>query len=238
MTSPMSGVPNHQPDPSLPPQENHHTLTGSNTSGTLYPSICADSRNGPLNLLSLNTNRNRVFDEEDYNAAISRGVEGLPRSWDEMLTIDANGDGVIDGNEAHAYSGGEGEDAPYWTCYDDCIDNGGTQEECMALCADECEEENLLSSTCSDWTTADGYYPGGIDMMQTRNLISFGSSGRPRVGLSWPRAGTSNANWLSIFSAVGCAPGGQITPAGKDPTIPTVGMGGGYGGIYCFALNP
>jgi len=30
------GVPNHQPDPSQPPVDNHHTLTGSNKQGRLY----------------------------------------------------------------------------------------------------------------------------------------------------------------------------------------------------------
>ena len=35
------GVPNHQPDPTLPPvKDNHHTLTGSTENGTLYPPRC------------------------------------------------------------------------------------------------------------------------------------------------------------------------------------------------------
>jgi len=33
------GVPNHQPDPNLPPVENHHTLTGSTRFGKLYPDL-------------------------------------------------------------------------------------------------------------------------------------------------------------------------------------------------------
>lgn len=142
------GVPNHQPDPGLPQQENHHTLTGSGKDGRLYP------------------------------------------------------------------------------------DAGG------------------LSSTCSDWTTADGRMEDGTDIstvsgyLQLRDLErSFGSSGRPRIGLSWPRAPRPGAeprfqSWISHFNAVGCAPGGQITPSGKDRYAATVGLGGGYGGIYCFALEP
>ena len=146
------GVPNHQPDPNLPQQENHHTLTGSGKDGRLYPDA---------------------------------------------------GD---------------------------------------------------LSSTCSDWTTADGYMEDGVNwrgspsapanIRGARDLEkSFGSSGRPRVGLSWPRAPRPGAepriqSWISHFNAVGCAPGGQITPSGKDRHAATVGLGGGYGGIYCFALEP
>ena len=30
-----NGIPNKQPDPTLPPEDNHHTLTGSSTLGTL-----------------------------------------------------------------------------------------------------------------------------------------------------------------------------------------------------------
>ncbi len=94
-----------------------------------------------------------------------------------------------------------------------------------------------LSSTCSDWTTADGSYPGGIEIRQTRTRVSFGSSGRPHGGLSWSRAGKEDP-WLSRFTAVGCAPGGAVTPNFSDKTVPSVGFGDGYGGIYCFALTP
>ena len=37
-------------------------------------------------------------DREDYDAAIALGVEDLPQ-WEEILTIDANGDGAIDRGE-------------------------------------------------------------------------------------------------------------------------------------------
>ena len=44
---------------------------------------------------ALDGNGNGVFDQADYDAAIAFGVEDLP-PWDEILTIDANGDGAID----------------------------------------------------------------------------------------------------------------------------------------------
>ena len=47
---------------------------------------------------ALDGNGNGVFDREDYDAAIALGVEDLPR-WEEILTIDANGDGAIDQGE-------------------------------------------------------------------------------------------------------------------------------------------
>jgi hypothetical protein len=87
------------------------------------------------------------------------------------------------------------------------------------------------SSTCHDWTS------------------SVGSDGKPRVGHSWPRGGGggggfgrgggSGDNWMSALDEAGCAPGiNLIEMGGPDPRNPTVGSGGGYGGIYCLALTP
>ncbi len=84
------------------------------------------------------------------------------------------------------------------------------------------------SSTCHDWTS------------------SVGADGRPRTGHSWPRmdsgGGTqagSLGNWISALDEAGCAPGVNFADLGPpNPALPTVGSGGGYGGIYCFALMP
>ena len=82
------------------------------------------------------------------------------------------------------------------------------------------------SSTCRDWTSA------------------VGADGRPRVGHSWTRGNLggvpsgSIGNWVSAIDEAGCAPGGSSGFGGTDPSNPTVGSGGGYGGIYCFALMP
>jgi hypothetical protein len=74
-------------------------------------------------------------------------------------------------------------------------------------------------STCHDWTS------------------KVGSDGRPRVGHSWPAP--SGMNWMSALDEAGCAPGVNLVEMGPpNPAIPTVGSGGGYGGIYCFALTP
>ena len=46
-------------------------------------------------------------------------------------------------------------------------------------------------------------------------------------------------NWMSSLDEAGCAPGVNIIEmGGPNPADPTVGSGGGYGGIYCFALTP
>jgi hypothetical protein len=95
-------------------------------------------------------------------------------------------------------------------------------------------------STCKDWTS------------------KVGSDGKPRVGHSWPRMfggfpgggfpgggagglpGIGNTNsWASALDEAGCAPGVNIVEMGPpNANDPTVGSGGGYGGIYCFALTP
>jgi hypothetical protein len=82
--------------------------------------------------------------------------------------------------------------------------------------------------TCNDWTSA------------------IGSTGTPRCGHSWPRLGRrdagafgSMAHWISALNEAGCAPGVNLIEMGPpNPLNPTVGSGGGYGGIYCFALTP
>ena len=57
--------------------------------------------------------------------------------------------------------------------------------------------------------------------------------------------GDSTSNWMSALDEAGCAPGynladvnpnGQPSTPGGDGTL-TVGSGGGYGGIYCFAFS-
>jgi hypothetical protein len=74
------------------------------------------------------------------------------------------------------------------------------------------------SNTCHDWTS------------------TVPTDGKPRCGHSWPR-GTQS--WISILNEAGCAAGVNVVEmGGPNPNDPTVGSGGGYGAIYCFALIP
>jgi hypothetical protein len=80
------------------------------------------------------------------------------------------------------------------------------------------------TSTCDDWTSKTG--KGGS---------------KPRSGLSWPQAmGGGMRNWISVWDQSGCEPGIDSTDAsmGGLPNVYTIGNGGGYGGFYCFALQP
>jgi hypothetical protein len=84
------------------------------------------------------------------------------------------------------------------------------------------------TSTCKDWTTADG----------------SSANGKPSAGFAWPRGGgggggNSGSNWMTTWDAPGCAAGIEIVEAGGAPQGSIIiGGGGGYGGFYCFALNP
>lgn len=108
---------------------------------------------------------------------------------------------------------------------------------------------DVLGDTCNDWTSA------------------VGETGQPQSGFSWPRGlggggggggfggggggfggggetgggggGGNGTHWITGFLARGCGAGiSIIQDGGGDPNILTVGEGGGYGAIYCFALNP
>ena len=50
----------------------------------------------------------------------------------------------------------------------------------------------------------------------------------------------SGESWMSALDEAGCAPGAFIIEAGPPGAngTKTVGDGGGYGAIYCFALTP
>jgi hypothetical protein len=89
--------------------------------------------------------------------------------------------------------------------------------------------QNDPSFTCQDWTS------------------SVGSAGTPHCGLSWPRSAYVGGlpiqmpgdHWIASYSAPGCAAGVNLVETGAAPFgTDYVGAGGGYGGIYCFALTP
>jgi hypothetical protein len=90
-------------------------------------------------------------------------------------------------------------------------------------------EDGLLATedmgdTCNDWTSSEG------------------EIGAPRIGHSWPRdagGGDDVQSWISEHEAGGCAPGVNLFgEGGPQPGDYSVGAGGGYGGIYCFSLDP
>lgn len=102
------------------------------------------------------------------------------------------------------------------------------------------------TATCLDWTSA---------------LGDVAKEGKPRVGHSWPRSnggpgggfggfpggpggtggpgGEDMNNWMSSLTEAGCKAGvNLIETGGPIAGTVTVGSGGGYGGFYCFALEP
>ncbi len=79
-------------------------------------------------------------------------------------------------------------------------------------------EGTSAANTCNDWTDAG---PG------TANAV--------RCGHSWPAM--SGQHWIRAHQLRGCSPGVNLVQNGPG-TGTSVGAGGGWGGIYCFALEP
>lgn len=88
------------------------------------------------------------------------------------------------------------------------------------------------SSTCLDWTTN-----------SRKNIASAEGdgavTGRPQIGFSFIAG--NRTNWISGQTEGGCGAGitgvGEVN-GGSQESNPIVGSGGGYGGIYCFAMIP
>ena len=80
-------------------------------------------------------------------------------------------------------------------------------------------------------------------MVGTGGAGPFGFGGGPMMSVGGGPAQGSNGsgnNWMSALDEAGCAPGAFVVEAGPPGAngTKTVGDGGGYGAIYCFALTP
>ena len=83
-----------------------------------------------------------------------------------------------------------------------------------------------------------GRYPGGAASTTCNDWTSAGANvGRPMAGHSWPAM--SGQNWMRAHNVAGCEALVNLTQNGPgDRNCRGVGCGGGYGGLYCFALEP
>jgi hypothetical protein len=68
------------------------------------------------------------------------------------------------------------------------------------------------------------------------NWTSTTAVGQPWCGHSWPRT-ESGTHWIQSIQEGGCGPCVHLIDTGGVLSA-CVGSGGGYGGIYCFALTP
>jgi hypothetical protein len=94
--------------------------------------------------------------------------------------------------------------------------------------------------TCADWTKSE---PDPADSPQVGHSwgrdLGGGTSGGGGPSGAAMGGGYNPSNWIESHGAPGCAPGVGLVDSGfPDQNDPTVGGGGGYGGIYCFALTP
>ena len=96
-----------------------------------------------------------------------------------------------------------------------------------------------LTSTCNDWTSTT-VTPGGSSTNTSgggggRGGGGFGTRGSLSVGHAWPAQ--SGNNWIQAHTEASCVPGVNLTQNGAGDGS-SVGAGGGWGAIYCFALTP
>jgi hypothetical protein len=80
--------------------------------------------------------------------------------------------------------------------------------------------DSANGSTCNDWTST---------------ASTAGSKG-PMVGHSWP-SNQSGTSWIRAHNAPGCAPSVALVQMGAGSGT-GIGNAGGYGGFYCFSLQP
>lgn len=86
-------------------------------------------------------------------------------------------------------------------------------------------------------STRDGRFQGGSMASTCNDWTSTTVTGRPYCGHSWPAQ--SGQSWIQAHPVAGCAAVVNLVqngPGSRDCI--GVGCGGGYGGLYCFALEP
>ena len=104
-------------------------------------------------------------------------------------------------------------------------DMGDTHDVMTATNRDGQLDSTDPANTCNDWTSTTAVPIGG----------GRGEGGGLRLGHSWPAG--SGMSWTTVHSARSCAAGvNLIQNGGGDGS--SVGAGGGWGAIYCFALQP
>jgi hypothetical protein len=96
----------------------------------------------------------------------------------------------------------------------------------------EVDNHHVLTGSDGEGRLYQGNANGTCD-----NWTALEDAGRPRIGFSWSIS--NRVHWISGQDEGGCGAGFDLDGGGgSDPSNPIVGSGGGYGGIYCFALMP
>jgi hypothetical protein len=148
---------------------------------------------------------------ESVQGLLPQGNDGRPRDADAQLAnmfTDENGEDVRPNQQIDNH---------------DTLTGSGTDGRLFEDGADG------RVATCEDWTS---------NTLQGNEGTLMGQGGQVPVGHSWPRSGNNGRHWIQDHTINGCEPGADIDGgAGAPQGDFRVGAGGGYGGIYCFALG-
>lgn len=91
------------------------------------------------------------------------------------------------------------------------------------------DEADGRVATCENWTSS---------TLRGEQGNGFGGGGQVPVGHSWPRSNNNGRQWIQDHTVNGCEPGANVEGGGgAEEGDFRVGAGGGFGGIYCFALG-
>jgi hypothetical protein len=156
-------------------------------------------------------NYNGLLLAENVQGLLPQGNDGRPRDADPELAAmftDENGDDARPNNQVDNH---------------DTLTGSGQDGRLFD------DGEGGRVATCEDWTSNTLHGEAGS---------MFGAGGQVPVGHSWPRGANNGRHWIQDHAVNGCEPGALVTPGpGAGANDFRVGAGGGFGGIYCFALG-
>jgi hypothetical protein len=193
--------------------------------------ICADVAERGLTGSSAKQWRAYLSVTDAGNGAKMDAIDRIgPGPWYDRLgrVVATNLAGLTTGDRPTGGDAAIAEDLPNESGEPNHSAGGVTMDNHDVLTGSDKTGRLHTNPNCEDWTSLTAATGGGGG----GGMGGFGNG--PMAGHSWPAS--SGKNWMQAHGVAGCGRSvvtGQGSFGGSG-----VGDGGGYGGIYCFALVP